>query len=219
MRRTDRLFEIIQILRSGKAPMTAAVIADQLEVSPRTIYRDIAALQAMRIPIEGATGIGYVMQKGYDLPPLNFDEEELESIVVGLNLLSRTGDTRLLLAAERVLAKINLNRTPHDPLRVSDWGIETPQQMGLELFRKAIRDEQKLWIQYRNAEDIRSERIILPVALTYYVEVAVVSAWCEMRNDFRHFRTDRIFDCRRQEQYFHGRGNQLRRQLDSSAPE
>jgi predicted DNA-binding transcriptional regulator YafY len=123
MSRTDRLFDIIQVLRSAPGPISAASIAATLEVSPRTIYRDMATLQAMRIPIEGEVGVGYVMGRGYDLPPLNFDEEELESIVVGVNLLVRTGDKALQREADRVLSKIQLNRTPHDPLRVSDcWG-------------------------------------------------------------------------------------------------
>lgn len=219
MRRTDRLFEIIQLLRSAAAPISAAYIAEQLEVSPRTVYRDIATLQAMRIPIEGAVGVGYVMQRGYDLPPLNFDAVELESIVVGVSLLGRTGDNKLQRAAERVLSKIQLNRTPHDPLRVSDWGIDLSQQEGLAQFRDAIRNEQKLRIQYRSGGGAESDRIILPVVLTYYVEVAVVSAWCELRGDFRRFRTDRILDCQPTEQFFQGRGHHLRRQLDSKYPE
>ncbi|MFP6745858.1 MAG: HTH domain-containing protein, partial [Alphaproteobacteria bacterium] len=95
MSRTDRLFDIIQVLRSAPGPISAASIATTLEVPPRTIYRDMATLQAMRIPIEGEVGVGYVMGRGYDLPPLNFDEEELESIVVGVNLLARTGDKAL----------------------------------------------------------------------------------------------------------------------------
>lgn len=214
MRRTDRFFEIIQLLRAAKAPLSAALMAETLEVSPRTIYRDIATLQSMRIPIEGAVGIGYVMRGGYDLPPLNFTEEELEAIVVGLSLLSRTGDTRLQISAEMVLAKIGVNRTPHDPLRVSDWGIETPQRTSLEVYREAIRDEQKLRIQYRDRDNAESDRVILPVALIYYIKVAVIVGWCELRNDFRHFRADRIYGCRPLAQYFHGQGDQLRQKLD-----
>ena len=103
MRRADRLFEIIQLLRGVERPLTARDIAEQLEVSERTIYRDIAALQARRTPIEGAAGIGYILRKSYNLPPLNFDTEELEAIVVGLALLSRTGDAGLQKAIFRVL--------------------------------------------------------------------------------------------------------------------
>jgi predicted DNA-binding transcriptional regulator YafY len=113
MRHPARLFEIIQILRSANAPVTAMQIAGTLEVSPRTVYRDIAALQAMRTPIEGEAGIGYVMRSGYDLPPLNFDADEIESLVVGLSLLARTGDRGLQQAAARISAKIDtLRRDP-----------------------------------------------------------------------------------------------------------
>ena len=103
MRRSTRLFEIIQILRSAAQPMTAADLAAALEVSMRTVYRDIAALQAMRTPIKGEAGIGYIMRKGYDLPPLNFDQEEAEALFVGLSMLARTGDSDLQRAAEEAV--------------------------------------------------------------------------------------------------------------------
>jgi predicted DNA-binding transcriptional regulator YafY len=215
MRRTDRLFEIIQILRSAKAPITAATIADALEVSQRTIYRDIATLQGMRTPIEGEAGVGYILRKDYDLPPLNFDERELEAIVVGLSLLGRTGDTALQSAARRVLMKIDVTRAEVEPLRVSDWGIPATRQGDLDQLRQAIRDERKLRIQYRDAKDEKSERVILPIALTYYIEVVVLSAWCTMRKDFRHFRADRISGCRALEQFFTGKGDALRKLMDT----
>ncbi|MFP6745270.1 MAG: HTH domain-containing protein [Alphaproteobacteria bacterium] len=166
MGRTDRLFDIIQVLRSASGPISATSIAEILEVSPRTIYRDMATLKAMRIPIEGEVGVGYVMGRGYDLPPLNLDAEELESIVVGVNLLAGTGDKALQRAAERVLSKIQLNRTPYDPLWVSERGIDAPPQVSLDLFRHAIRREQKIRIQYQNADSVQSNRTILPLALT-----------------------------------------------------
>ena len=101
MRRSTRLFEIIQILRAAEAPVTADKLADKLEVSVRTVYRDIAALQAQRTPIEGEAGVGYLMRRGYDLPPLNFDAEEVEALWVGLSMLARTGDSTLQHAAAR----------------------------------------------------------------------------------------------------------------------
>lgn len=107
MGRSSRLFEIIQILRHAPAPVSASVIADALEVSKRTVYRDIVTLQAMRVPIEGEAGAGYVMQMGFDLPPLMFTAEEIEAIVVGLSLIGRTGDADLLTAASRVSQKIS----------------------------------------------------------------------------------------------------------------
>src|SRR5215470_19763004 len=106
MGRSNRMFEVIQVLRAARKPLTAQEIAERLEVNKRTIYRDIAALQAMRIPIEGEAGVGYVMRRGFDLPPLMFDADEVEAIVVGLALLRRTGDAGLQMAAESVAAKI-----------------------------------------------------------------------------------------------------------------
>jgi predicted DNA-binding transcriptional regulator YafY len=214
MRRTDRLFEIIQVLRTAKAPISAAFIAETLEVSPRTIYRDMATLQSMRTPIEGEAGVGYILRKEYDLPPLNFDERELEAIVVGLSLLGRTGDTALQLAARRVLAKIDVTRADNPSLRVDNWGIPSSRQGDLDQIRQAIRDERKLRIHYQNAKDEESDRVILPIALTYYVEVVVLSAWCAMRKDFRHFRADRIRECRTTEQFFTGKGDELRKLMD-----
>ena len=110
MRRTDRLFEIIQILRSEHKVVTARDIAGRLEVSVRTVYRDIQALQSMRTPIEGEAGIGYLMRQGYDLPPLNFSVEEVEAIVVGLSLVAQTGDKGLQRAAQQVSRKIDALR-------------------------------------------------------------------------------------------------------------
>ncbi|MEM7213242.1 MAG: HTH domain-containing protein [Pseudomonadota bacterium] len=148
MLRTDRLFEIIHILRSAEAPMSAVAIAAELEVSTRTVYRYIATLQSMRIPIEGETGVGYVMRGGYDLPPLNFSDEELEAILVGLCLISRTGDASLRKAADRVHRKIETHRVPDGSLRVSDSGIAAPEDGLMTELRAAIRREQKMQIAY-----------------------------------------------------------------------
>ncbi len=215
MRRTDRLFEIIQILRAAKAPLSSARIAERLEVSQRTIYRDIATLQAMRTPIEGKAGIGYIMRKEYDLPPLNFDERELEAIVVGLSLLGRTGDTALEAAARRVLSKIDVSRAGADTLRVDDWGVPPERQGDLDQLRQAIRDERALRIRYRDGKDAETERVILPIALTYYIEVVVLSAWCTLRKDFRHFRADRVLECRPLDRFFTGKGDELRQLMDA----
>lgn len=215
MLRTDRLFEIINILRAAKSPLSAASIAAQLEVTPRTVYRYIAMLQSMRIPIEGAVGLGYVMRKGYDLPSLNFSEEELESIVVGLGLLARTGDESLQAAARRVLTKIETSKVRINSLRVSDWGIAVPKNICLDEMRQAIRREQKLHICYNNLEGHVTERTVLPVVLTYYVEVAVLSAWCTLRDEFRSFRVDRMLTCDQLPEYFRGEGETLRQRLDA----
>lgn len=201
MRRADRLFDIIQLLRQARAPMTAASLAVQLEVNIRTVYRDIAALQATRVPIEGAAGIGYVMRRGYDLAPLMFDVEEIEAIVVGLGLLARTGDVGLQTAARQANAKIAeiLPETRRDEavgrhFSVSDWGADPPELIDMAAIRKALRENRVLRIVYRDEAGAPSERTILPIALVYYVQVAVLAAWCRLRQDFRHFRIDRIQD-------------------------
>ncbi len=215
MRRTARLFEIIQILRSETRPITAEKIAELLEVSTRTIYRDIAALQAMRTPIHGEAGIGYMMRSGYDLPPLNFNTEEIEAIVVGLSLLSRTGDSGLLKAASRVSTKIDDVRECMQSLHVSDWGAQTPKTIDMSLLRQVIREEQKLQINYVDENDNQTERSILPIAIVYYIEVIVLVTWCELRRDFRHFRVDRIIDYELPEEFFLGQGDTLRQQWQS----
>ncbi|MEM6676828.1 MAG: YafY family protein [Pseudomonadota bacterium] len=213
MLRTDRLFEIISILRNTEAPMSAAAIAAAIEVSPRTVYRHIATLQAMRVPIEGERGIGYVMRQDYDLPPLNFDEEELEAILVGLCLISRTGDGSLRKAADRVHRKIETHRVPDGSLRVSDDGISAPADGLLATLRAAIRREQKVHILYRSLEDEHTDRVILPIALTYYTSVATVSGWCALREDFRSFRVDRITECLALDAYFKGESEALRARM------
>ncbi len=209
MRRADRLFEIIQMLRGSTKPVTAETMADQLEVSERTVYRDMAALQAMRVPIAGEAGIGYIMRPGYDLPPLNFDREELEAIQVGLSLLTRTGDRSLNQAAARVLAKIE-RMGEIEGLRVSDWGALPPERIDLAELRAAIREERKLDLRYRDGEGTVTERRVWPIAITYYVEVVVMTAWCELRVDFRNFRGDRIESLTTLEEGFMGQGAALR---------
>ena len=212
MRKSDRLFEIIQILRSHNKSVTAEALAEELEVSKRTIYRDIQALQAMRTPIDGEAGVGYMMRGGYDLPAINFNANELEAIVVGLNLLARTGDKSLQQAAKSVANKIESVREKTDRLIVSDWGVELPDDTDMEPFRVAIRQDQKMSICYRDEAGNESQRGILPIAVIYYIEVVVLVAWCELREDFRHFRVDRIVQSELLDEYFKARSKGLREQ-------
>ncbi len=215
MRRTDRLFEIIQILRSQSSSITAVEIAENLEVSTRTIYRDIQALQSMRTPIEGEAGVGYMMRQGYDLPPINFTTVEIEAIVVGLNLVARTGDLELQRAANRVSVKIDSVRSRMDSLRVSDWGPSPPQTVDLDSLRSAIRGEQKLLLCYRDERELETRRTVLPLAMIYYVESIVLAGWCELRKDFRHFRVDRIISGKPKNSFFRNRSKALRAQWES----
>lgn len=197
LRRADRLFDIIQLLRTASRPVTAAALATKLEVTPRTIYRDVATLQARRVPIEGAPGLGYMLRRGFELPPLMFTSEEIEAILVGVRLLRRTGDVGLQDAAARVLSKVEV--VLPDMLRdhlvspiafVSAHGAAAAG--GLSVIRTAIREERKLRIDYSDEQGRRTSRTIWPFALAYYVEATLVSAWCELRDDFRHFRADRV---------------------------
>ncbi len=199
MRRADRLFEIIQILRQAGKPITAATLAETLEVNIRTIYRDIAALQATRVPIDGEAGIGYIMRRGYDLAPLMFDVEEIEAITVGLGLLSRTGDAGLQSAAQRASAKIaeilpteRRQETDGGHLAVSTWGAAKPNAVDLSAIRRSLRESKVLSLSYLDEEGKATAREILPLALIYYVQVVVLAGWCRLRRDFRHFRVDRI---------------------------
>ena len=215
MRRSSRLFELIQILRGASAPMTADALAQQLEVSVRTIYRDISALQAMRTPIEGEAGVGYIMRRGYDLPPLNFDGEELEALHVGLSMLVRTGDSALQAAAQRICRKIDALRD-EDPswLQVAPWGAppDDPDRGCVRLgdLRQAVREERKLRLTYRNGADVETQRIVRPVAMVYHLECTMLAAWCELRGGFRHFRSDRIWGCELLEERFSEHGATLR---------
>lgn len=194
MARSSRMFEIIQLLRSAKHPLTAQHLAEALEVTPRTIYRDIATLQSMRVPIEGAAGVGYIMRAGFDLPPLNFDVEEAEAITVGLSMIARTGDKSLGRAAARAAAKIAQATPLSETLFSSTWGAETPNDIDLSAIRRAIREEQKLRIAYLDSDNAITQRVILPLSIIYYAEAIVLPAWCELRQDFRHFRADRLQD-------------------------
>jgi predicted DNA-binding transcriptional regulator YafY len=218
MRKASRLFEIIQILRLARKPVTSADIAGQMEVSQRSVYRDIAALQAMRVPIEGGRGLGYILRPGFDLPPLMFSIEETEAIVLALALLDRTGDRELKQAAKRVNRKIAAAMTPSlrrtfDANALYAWGTTAPADgIDLALVRRAIRDEQKLAIAYRDELGRASERTIRPLALIYYSETANIVAWCELRQALRNFRGDRVKSGALVDDFFRGHGERLRRE-------
>lgn len=199
MRRADRLFDILQTLRVARQPMTAAEIAERLEVTVRTVYRDIVTLQARRIPIEGERGIGYMLRRGFDLPPLMFTSEEIEAIAVGARLVRRLRDPGLRHAADSVLAKITtvLPEALKDDIGtarfvVSDGNAQAAKGIDLSELRRAIRETRKVRIAYSDAQEQRTERTVWPIAMVYYVDVTLLGAWCEMRNDFRHFRVERI---------------------------
>ncbi len=195
MTRSTRLFDIIQILRSADAPVTAQRLGNELEVTKRTIYRDMVALQAMRVPIDGEAGVGYMLRAGYDLPPLMFSTEELEALYVGMALLHRTGDPGLERAARRAGEKIASalpGGAPHVPLRVSGWNRIPREGADAERLRAHIRDAVELEVTYLDLKGVETTRAVKPLALTYHIEVVLLAAWCGLRQDFRSFRIDRI---------------------------
>lgn len=200
MSRTQRLFDLLQILRRHRYPVSGKHLAEELDISLRTLYRDIATLQAQGALIEGEPGIGYVLRPGFILPPLMFSEEEIEALVLGSRWVARRTDKKLGFAATNVLAKIAAV-LPEDLRRQLEFSglLIGPAKTFIEhddekesLIRHAIRKEYKLQITYTDAKDERSERIIWPLALGFFEERHVIVAWCELRSDFRHFRTDRI---------------------------
>lgn len=218
MRRTSRLFELIQALRGSRRPRTATDLAEQLEVCRRTIYRDVASLQAMGVPIRGEAGVGYVIDAGFDLPPLMFSIEEVEAVVVALCLLQRTGDAGLKIAAGTLLGKIQdvipkSVRGPlvTDSLYATSYGPSPIMGADAPLVRQAIREERKMLLNYSDAAGEVTSRLIMPIALVYDVEAQMIVAWCELRNAFRRFRTDRVQSCSLVNERFHGKGDTLRR--------
>lgn len=199
--KTVRLFALLDQLRLAKTPVSAEKLAQDLGVSPRTIYRDVASLQAIGAPIRGESGLGYQLEKGYFLPPLRFDPDELEAIILGLRLvMARDGDS-LHGAAERVLGKVatvigdddrekflNLPLLAVTRQRDSD---DLAAQWGLML-RRAIRGCQVLELGYLSLEGTETYRRVYPLGLTVFDEAWLLTAWCEWRQDFRNFRLDRI---------------------------
>ena len=219
MRRSDRLFDIIQRLRSASRPTTAAALAAELEVTPRTVYRDIATLQARRVPIEGAAGVGYVLRKGFDLPPLMFTIDEIEAIAVGARLVRRLKDPKLQEAANAVLAKVTVvvperlrQHIADTPVYVSPGMVAEAEGADLAEVRAAIRDSRKLYIAYADEQGRRTNRVIWPIAMAYYVDVTLVGAWCELRADYRNFRVERIQSSKVLDEHFDQHGGRLFRE-------
>ncbi|WP_150559984.1 helix-turn-helix transcriptional regulator [Pandoraea bronchicola] len=199
MSRTQRLFSLMQLLRRHRYPVAGAALADSLGVSLRTLYRDIAVLQAQGAHIEGAPGLGYVLKPGFLLPPLMFSEEEIEAIVLGSRWVAKRTDGALADAAANALAKIAAVLPPDlrasleaSTLLIGPGDPLPPMIVDLTVIREAIRAERKLHLSYRDEAGRVSERVIWPFALGFFERVRMIVAWCELRDGFRHFRADRI---------------------------
>lgn len=199
MRRADRLFQIIQWLRGRKRAVTAAWLAEQLEVSERTVYRDIRDLMASGTPIEGEAGVGYRLSRDYDLPPLMFEPAELEALVLGARLAAAIGDDSLVRPARSALSKVEAALPPHVRSRLSRPPLFAPRTFAsragsatLLSIRSAIGERRKLRLRYRNEKSEDSERVVRPLGAFFWGKTWTLAAWCELRNDFRNFRLDRI---------------------------
>ena len=199
MRKADRLFEIIQILRRTRRPVTADRMAEELETSKRTIYRDIADLLGNRVPIRGEAGVGYVLEGGFDMPPLMLTADEVEAAVLGAQWVTRRGDAVLAKAAQNLLAKIgaavpeDLKSYVLDPVSAMPpaWGWNG-DGVDMGQLRAQIRAGRKLLIAYRDEGGAETRRTVWPAAIGYMDMTRALIAWCELREGFRHFRLDRI---------------------------
>ena len=199
MSRAERLLHLLEILRRHRVPVSGARLAEELGVSLRSLYRDIATLQGQGATIEGEAGVGYILRPGFLLPPLMFSELEIEAVVLGSRWVAKRGDDELSVAARNALAKILAVLPPdlRDGAELSALIVGPGEALAagdrqIGAVRKAIRAERKLSIAYRGETGRATRRTIWPFALAYFDRVRVVAAWCELREGFRHFRTDRI---------------------------
>ncbi|HET8899078.1 MAG TPA: YafY family protein [Rhodanobacteraceae bacterium] len=201
MRRADRLFLIIHALRGRRTALPARRLAETLGVSLRTVYRDVADLQLSGIPIEGAAGVGYVLRKGADIPPLMFTAQELEAVVVGMRFVRAFTGARLMQAADAAMLKIEAVLPPELRERVAQvrifapvWRDQETSAYGqrLDALNEAINQRAVLAIDYSNEAGATSQREIEPLCMAFWGGKWTLGAWCRMRGDFRNFRPDRI---------------------------
>jgi predicted DNA-binding transcriptional regulator YafY len=225
MRRADRLFQIIQILRRSSRPVTAEDLAGELETSKRSIYRDISALIGQQVPIRGEAGFGYVLEGGFDLPPLMLTTEEVEAAVLGAQWVAGHGDAALARAAHDLMAKIAVTIPENLRPLVIDAGARTPPGWnippdGLDVAqaRAWIRFGRKIALVYLDADNRQTERVIWPIVVGYHEAVRILIGWCELRHDFRSFRIDRVVGATFLEERYPARPSQLRAKWLASLP-
>ncbi len=199
MRRADRLYRLIELLRGGRVT-TVRRLADSLEVSERTVYRDIADLMASGVPIEGEAGVGYVMRPGFDVPPLMFDQSEIAALVTGARLVEAWGGAQMARVAVRALAKIAAV-VPEEVARTADGtaihafrmpDLDAATRDRLDLLNVSIRRTTRLALRYIDESGAQTMRHVRPLGLAFWGKVWTLIAWCELRDDFRMFRVDRI---------------------------
>lgn len=197
MRRADRLFQIVQLLRARRL-VTAAEISRELEVSPRTIYRDVADLIASGVPIDGEAGVGYALARGFDLPPLMFDAEEIGALVLGARMVQAFGDESLARRARSVVAKVEavVPERLRQGFARPEWhvwrGLRKEVRAHVENLRRGIDEKRKLRFGYTDEKGASTERTVRPLCLAFWGPLWTAGAWCELRRDFRNFRPDRM---------------------------
>ncbi|MCU1726965.1 YafY family transcriptional regulator [Pseudomonas sp. 7P_10.2_Bac1] len=216
MTRSERLLLLLQILRRHRYPVSGHVLAHETGVSLRTIYRDITALQRQGADIQGEPGIGYVLKPGFTLPPLMFTETELEALLLGLRWVSRRTDSSLSQAAADVESKIRAVLEPRVAERFDNTALFAGPGLSddddgeiARTLRDAIRQEQKVIIEYNDAGQTSTQRLIRPVCIGYFDGFRILAAWCELRDDFRHFRLARMTRCVTSTAFFTGQGGWL----------
>lgn len=199
MRRADRLFQIVQFLRGGRL-LTAAQLSERLEVSERTIYRDIADLIGSGVPIDGEAGVGYLMRSGFDVPPMMFTRNEIVALVGGARMMREWGGAAMALAAEEALVKINAvlpsdvrSQTEAVNIHAMNAGtISSEIKVLIDRLDQDIDDKRRVQIEYEDLQNQKTGRIVWPLGLWFWGKVWTLVSWCELRDDFRVFRLDRI---------------------------
>lgn len=199
MSRASRLLDLLELLRRHQTPVAGPTLAAELSISIRTLYRDIATLQAQGADIQGEPGLGYVLRPGFTLPPLMFSADEVEALVLGASWVGVRGDPRLAAAAQNAIARIRAvlprdmrERIDATTMTVPDVSQVEETRVDISLIRAAIRDERKLAIAYRDKAGAATERTIWPLLIGFFERVLVVPAWCELRQGYRAFRVDRM---------------------------
>lgn len=199
MTRAERLLHLMQLLRNRRTPISASELADALQMSVRSVYRDIRSLQAQGADIEGEAGLGYILKPGFTLPPLMFSAQELEALALGSRWVQERADSELSQAATQALAKIaavlpqeKRTNLAQSALLIGPGQLADCTDDTLIALRRAIRLEHKLMMTYRDGNGQLTERTVWPVALGFFDQVRVLVAWCELREQFRHLRADRI---------------------------
>jgi predicted DNA-binding transcriptional regulator YafY len=227
MRRADRLFQIVQLLRRRRSATTAAYIAERLGISERTVYRDIADLNLAGAPIDGEAGVGYRLRPGYDLPPLMFTRDEIEALVLGARIVRQFGDPPLARASDSILSKVATVIPPELAPLLAETPLFVPPSSNalgaadvLATVREALSGRRKLRMTYVGPAGDGTGRTVRPLGLFFWGRSWTLAAWCELRNDFRNFRLDRAGDLVILEQTFEEEsGKTLRDLLTRYGPE